>query len=458
MATVLLLTYGTVLSQNKPNIVLLYADDLGWADLAVQGSDFYETPNIDKLAEKGIRFTNAYANAANCAPSRASLITGLYSPRHGIYTVGSSKRGKSANRKLVPTKNTETLEPSLQTIPRLLKEQGYATCMAGKWHLSEDPRIYGFDTNFGGNHSGHPKSYFSPYKNPNLPDGPEGEHLPDRLSTDVCNWMEGVKDQPFFLYFPFYSVHTPTKGRPDLIEKYEDKEGGDNHNHPVYAAMIEAMDLAVGKVVEKIEAMGLSENTLIIFTSDNGNFGGTSIARPLRGSKGMYYEGGVRVPFIASWEGRISEGAVSDLPIMGTDLFPTFAYLSGKKKGSYKSDGENLYFAFTGEQTSIERSLYWHFPAYLQMYKKDRAFEDAHDKPYWRSTPCSVIRSGDWKLIEYFETNESELFNLAEDIGETNDLSQANPNKKIELLNQLVAWRMQVKAPVPRKLNPEYKE
>lgn len=443
-------------SQQKPNIIFIYADDLGWTDLGVQGSDYYETPALDQLASESLRFTQAYANAANCAPSRACLMTGLYSLRHGIYTVSNSDRGKSANRKLIPTPNTETLDKKFLTLPQALKRAGYATCMAGKWHLSDDPTEYGFDTNFGGYHAGHPKSYFSPYQNPNLPDGPEGEHLPARLANDVSNWMTQHQDEPFFVYLPFYSVHTPVQARDDLAQKYEAKPVGEIHDHARQAAMIEAMDQAVARVLNTFKTLGLEENTIVIFTADNGPAGGQSIARPLRGSKGMYYEGGIREPLFIKWPGFTMPGTVSQVPVIGTDFFPTLTEIAQAPQPELL-DGQSLVPLLKGGKIA-DRPLFWHFPAYLQMGKNDRAFEDSHDKPHFRTSPCGVIRHGNWKLIEYFETGELELYNLKDDISEGNNLAQQNPQKRDELFAMMKQWREETSAPVPSELNPEYEQ
>ncbi|MFK7983777.1 MAG: sulfatase [Saprospiraceae bacterium] len=432
----------------QPNIVLFYADDLGWMDLAIQGSTYYETPNIDRIAKEGMRFTNAYANAANCAPSRACLMTGLYPPRHGIYTVGNAARGKAKNRKITPVTNKTVLDSSLLTLPTFLQNKGYQTAIAGKWHLSKDPIPYGFDANFGGFKAGHPKSYFSPYKNPNLTDGPEGEHLTDRLATDLSNWIKQQQNKPFFAYFPFYSVHTPIQARPDLIEKYQNKSPAQYHNKPEYAAMIEAMDLAVGKILQTIDEMGESDNTIIIFTADNGAHGGQTLSRPLRGAKGMYYEGGIREPLMIKWTGKIKPNSSNETPVIGNDLFPTIADILNDKSVQTGLDGISILPLLEG-QAIKERALYWHFPAYLEMYKKDRAFEDSHGKPHFRTTPVSVIRVGDWKLLEYFENEELELYNLAKDIGEQNNLASSEVVKAKELYQQLKDWQIQTNAFIP---------
>ncbi|GAA5497336.1 arylsulfatase [Rubritalea halochordaticola] len=438
---------------DKPNILLIYADDHGYTDIASMGSDFYETPNLDKLKSQSLSFTNGYASCANCAPSRASLMSGVYSARHKVYTVGSSARGKSSKRKLIPIKNVETLDPKFTTLPEAMKAAGYATCHAGKWHVSGDPTKYGFDKNFGGNHAGGPytgKGYFSPYNNPNLPDGPVGEHLPDRLSREVNGWIneQHKADKPFFAYMAFYSVHTPIQARKDLAEKYEAKEKGENHKHAKYAAMVEAMDQAIGNLLNNLEEQGLADNTIVVFTTDNGPFGGVSNAKPLRGVKGMFYEGGIRVPFFVRWPGKSKAGSSSDIPVHQTDLFPTLAMAGGAELPE-TLDGVNLVDVVEGKELP-SRALFWHFPCYLQ-----GSYDGAHTKG-WRATPCSVIREGDWKLVQYFEDDSVELFNLKEDLSESKDLSKTNPRKVTELLAKLKAWQEASGADIPTEKNPDY--
>ena len=447
----ILVSFPLQAEEKRPNIVLFYADDLGYTDLSCQGSTYYRTPNIDRIAKEGVSFTNAYAAAANCAPSRASLMSGLYTPRHGVFTVGNSDRGQAKHRKLVPIKNTQLLDQKFTTLGEALKTAGYRTCVAGKWHVSKDPSKDGFDTNFGGNTSGHPRSYFSPYKNPQLKDGPKGEHLPERLGREVSGWMKENATDPFFVYLPFYSVHTPIQAREDLTEKYSEKPKTDPHHNPKYAAMIEAMDLAVGQVLKTLDELKLSENTLVIFTSDNGPHGSYSRATPLRGVKGMYYEGGIREPFLAKLPGIIAPGTTNETPIHQVDLFPTL--LSLAKAPAQKLDGISLTPAFKGKPLP-DRSLYWHFPAYLQGYGQDKGSAS----PYFRTTPCSVIRDGDWKLIQYFEDNSLELYHLKNDVSETTNLAEKNPEKAQALLKKLQAWQKDVKAPIPTELNPKYQK
>jgi arylsulfatase A-like enzyme len=451
--TVFLFFALPLLAAKKPNIVLFYADDLGYTDLGCQGSKYYETPNIDRLAKEGMTFTQAYAGAANCAPSRACLMTGKYTPRHGVYTVGNSDRGKPKHRKLVPVKNTTILDGKFQTMAEALKTAGYQTCVAGKWHLSKDPTKDGFDTNFGGTTWGHPKSYFSPYKNPFLKDGPKGEHLPERLGREISGWIKEHSEKPFFVYLPFYSVHTPIQAPKELAAKYARKKTDGSHNNPKYAAMIESMDSAVGRILKTLDELELAENTLVVFTSDNGPHGAISRAEPLRGTKGMYYEGGIREPFLVRYPGVVAPGTKNETPVSQIDLFPTFLKLAGKSEVPARLDGVDLLPSFRGEAVA-ERALFWHFPAYLQSYKAD---PDSASK-FFRTTPCGVIRKGDWKLIQYFEDGALELYNLKEDLSERKNLAQSNPEKAKEMLKELTAWQVATDAPVPTERNPKYEE
>lgn len=443
----------------RPNVVLLYADDLGWTDLSCQGSEYYQTPHIDRLAAEGTRMLQAYAAAANCAPSRASLMTGCYTPRHGIFTVGASARGSAKHRKLIPTPNERELDRGFLTLGELFQQAGYRTCIAGKWHLSDDPTEHGFDVNFGGNAAGHPKSYFSPYHNPALPDGAPGEHLPERLSREVSHWIEGHAESPFFVYLPFYSVHTPIQARPDLIDRYRDQPPHNGHSNPQYAAMLEAMDTAVGDVLATLDRLQLSDRTLVIFTSDNGPHGGVSKATPLRGSKGMFYEGGIRVPWIVRYPGAIPAGQQVEQPVHQVDLFPTLAAFVGAELPEQPLDGVDVLPAMRGEPMP-PRALFWHFPCYLQGYGSNN--EGARYAKHWRTTPCAVIREGDWKLIEYFEEAGTpgalELYNLETDPAESENLASGNPELCDRLLQELHRWQRRSEAPVPREPNPQYRD
>ncbi len=441
----------------KPNIIYINADDLGWTDLASQGSTFYRTPNIDKLASQGITFSNAYAPAANCAPSRACCMTGLYAPRHGIYTVGSSERGNASDRKLIPTKNKTALDDHFITIAEALRAAGYVTCHIGKWHLGLDPTTQGFDINVAGCHWGSPTGggYHSPYKYPNCEQKGKGEYLTDRLGAEAVAFIDKHKDQPFFLHFATHSVHTPIQGKADLVAMYKKEPPSKAHSNPTYAAMIHSLDENVGRIMDKIEELGISRHTLVLFTSDNGGVWEISKQWPLRAGKGSYYEGGIREPMFVCWPDKIKPGSKCDVPVSGIDFFPTFLDVAGVEKSEAKHlDGVSLLPLLTNTGNIKHRALFWHFPIYLQVKKKG-ATENRDNK--FRTRPGSVIRYGDWKLHEYFEDGGLELYNLQGDIGEKNNLADKNPEKVKELHDMLKAWRKDTGAPVLTELNPTYK-
>ncbi|MGB2823060.1 MAG: sulfatase, partial [Phycisphaerae bacterium] len=276
-------------ARRKPNIIRNFIDDLGWRDVSFMGSKFYETPNIDRLASGGMVFTRAYANAPNCAPTRACLMSGQYTPRNGVYTVGSSERGQSRFRKLIPIKNNTILDAKVVTIAEALKPAGYITASMGKWHLGDGetgPVGQGFDVNVGGNTAGNPRGYFSPYRNKDLPDGPKGEYLTDRLTDEALKFIEASRDRPFFLYLTHYAVHTPIQAKKDLIAKYKGKKPDGGQNNAAYAAMIESTDQGVGRIMDKLDELKLADDTVVVFFSDNGGYGGVTSMAPLRGAKG----------------------------------------------------------------------------------------------------------------------------------------------------------------------------
>jgi len=437
-------------TSQRPNVVFILIDDMGWRDAGFMGSEYYDTPNIDTLAREGMVFTNAYANAANCAPTRACIMSGQYTPRHGIYTVGSSERGEAKLRKLVPTKNTTVLADSNVSIAEALRSAGYVCASMGKWHLGDDPKTQGFDVNIGGNTAGHPRSYFSPYKNPDMPDGPKGEYLTDRLTDEALRFVETNKDVPFFLYLPHYAVHSPIQSKREMQVKYRDRKPSIGHHDPRYAAMVESVDQSVGRIMNKLDQLGIADNTVVVFFSDNGGVKGTTSMEPLRGGKGCYYEGGIREPTIVRWPGRVKPGTVCDTPIIGIDFYPTFLEIVETKKPNGKVlDGVNLIPLLTGG-TIPERPLFWHFPIYLQ-----GKMDGARD-PAFRTRPGTVVRLGDWKLHEYFEDGGLELYNLREDIGERTNLAGKMPGKVGELHEIMKEWRKATNAPVPTELNPEY--
>ena len=447
-------------ADDRPNIVFILADDLGWTDLAVTGSDYYLTPNLDKFAGQSLRFTNGYSNCANCAPTRAALMSGMYGPRTGIYTVGKSERGNTKDRLLIPTPNKTKLDPQVVTLAEVLRDAGYATAMTGKWHLGDGetgPANQGFD--YVPYYAHGTRSFIAPYKTRGLPDdAPKGEYLTERLANEAIKFIKQQRggDKPFFLYLPFFAVHTPINPLPELVEKAKQRTRGRYHHNPEYAAFVEGMDRSVGKVLDALDDMGLKDNTLVVFASDNGGYGPATDVYPLRGSKGIFYEGGIRVPLFVRYPGVTQAGATCDEPVMLFDFYPTLTQIAGGKLPTTQPvDGKSLVPLFKNPKQTLNRdAIYFHFPCYLQAYSG--GMEEAPDMLF-RARPCSVIRAGDWKLIEYFETGKIELFNLRDDEGEGNDLAKAKPEKAQELLAKLRAWRESVNAPVPTERNPHYK-
>ncbi len=446
----LTLLAGTAAAQ-RPNIILIVADDLGWRDLGFMGSHFYETPQLDKLAKQSLVFTNGYAAAANCAPSRACMLTGLNTPRHGIYTVGKSDRGNAKTRKIIPTPNTTVLDHRFPTLPAMLQQAGYHTAIIGKWHLSSNPLLHGFDYNRGGTHQGHPPSYFSPYKIPTLTDGAPGEYLTDRLTSEAVSFLEENRKKAFFLYLPYYAVHTPLQAPAALVEKYERKPKVPGQANPVYAAMVENMDMNIGRLLTKLQALGLDSNTLVIFTSDNGGIRATSHQSPLRAGKGSYYEGGIRVPLVFRWPGHIQPGT-SAVPVTNMDFFPTLLNLLSINTNAPELDGQSILPVLQGG-TMAARPLFWHFPVYLEAYNRQ---EDEARDPLFRTRPGSCVRYGHWKLLQYFEDNDLELYNLQTDPGEQHNLAASQPQMLAKLKGMLEQWQQAAKAPIPRQRNPQY--
>ena len=451
----LLVLFGALLAfpaQAKPNIVLYFIDDLGWTDVSFMGSKYYETPHVDQLSKEGMKFMSAYANAPNCAPSRACLLSGQYGPRHGIYTVGNSDRGKAQFRKLIPTKNTTVLADRFVTIAESLQSAGYVTATMGKWHLGTDPTTQGFDVNIAGKHWGSPSGggYHSPYNYPNLVNREKGEYLTDRLGEEACKFIEANKDKPFFLYLTHYAVHTPIQSKPGLKAKYQKKNPVGGHKNAAYAGMIESMDDSIGAVQATLKRLKLADNTVVIFFSDNGGHGGVTSNAPLRGSKGMLYEGGIREPLVVKWPGVTKPGAVCNEPVIGVDLYPTFLEMAGARRPkNYQLDGLSIAQLLRDSTASLDRkALHWHFPCYLQGYTTRHG-------PF-RTTPAAAIRMGDWKLIEFFEDGKLELYNLKSDLSEKNNLAQKMPAKTKELHAAMLKWRKSVKAPVPTEKNPLY--
>lgn len=442
----------------KPNLLFVYLDDFGWRDAGFMGSDFYETPHLDRLAAKGMIFTDAYSAAANCAPARASLMSGQYSPRHRIFNVGTEARGPSKERRLLHVPGTDVLDPDIVTWAECLQEAGYLTAAFGKWHLGEDPCEQGFEINVAGSHSGSPpRGYYPPHTGaPGLGEVGPDEYLTDTLNDRAVDFVLENSDRPWALYLSHFAVHTPLDPKRKLVEKYQSKPPGELHQHIAMATMIESVDEGIGRVVEAIERSGAGDRTIVIFSSDNGGYGPATDMAPLRGYKGTYYEGGIRVPLFVVWPGEVTEGSRSAVPVSGVDLYPTICeMLDAPIPDSHVPDGKSLVSLLRGEPHELaERTLFWHFPAYLQSYGKNH--NDEQRDPYFRSRPCSVVRQGRWKLIQYFERNEFELFDLVSDLGETINELQSEAEVVARLKSALHRLQEETDAPIPDEPNPEF--
>ncbi len=451
--------------QKKPlNFVFILVDDLGYMDVGCNNPQtFYETPHINALAKTGIRFTNGYAANPVCSPTRYSIMTGKYPTRVDATNFFSGKRAG----KYLPAPLNDRMPLSETTIAEALKEQGYSTFFAGKWHLGPTeefwPEKQGFDINRGGWHRGGPYGggkYFSPYGNPRLTDGPQGEHLPDRLASETAQFINEHREDPFFAYLAFYSVHTPLMGPSPLVTKYKEKakrlrltgqhDFADEEqvfpvdekrrvrirqNHAVYAAMVESMDQAVGKVLRQLEESGVAENTVVMLTSDNGGLstseGSPTSNMPLRGGKGWLYEGGIREVFLIRWPGGTAPGSVCDEPVISTDFYPTILDLAGLPlKPEQHLDGVSLKGLLQEEESLKRDALYWHYPHYSNQ----------------GGIPGGAIRMGDWKLIERFEDGQVHLYHLKEDLGEKQDLAAKYPERVTAMRKQLHKWYQETDA------------
>lgn len=435
-------------TNKRPNFLFIYVDDMGWGDTGFNGNEFCETPNIDRLAKEGVIFTSAYSNAPNCAPSRACLMSGQYTPRHGVYTVGSSERGRSSQRKLIPIKNTVVLRPDIVTIAEALKPAGYVCGHFGKWHLGKDSRSK--SAGAGGPGSQGFDEVLTTKKPGKKRDRPADAHHARQITDRAIAFMQNNKDNPFFCYVSHNTIHTPLMEAPALVAKYEAKAGaGQFGKHAVIAAMIETLDKNVGRLLDKLEDLTIADNTVVFFFSDNGGLWRLSSMGPLRGGKGTLYEGGIRVPMIIR-QGRTPRApARCDVPVAGIDFYPTMLDMAGVTKPSaHLLDGQSIVPLLKGAGDLERKAIFWHFPAYLQ---------SNYGYPgRWRTTPAGVVRCGDWKLIEFFEDGRLELYNLKEDVGEKNNLAEKIPEKTKELHDLLKNWRRSVNAPVPTELNPEY--
>jgi arylsulfatase A-like enzyme len=444
------------------NVLLILADDLGVTDLGATGSTFYETPRIDSIAANGMRFTDGYAASPACSPSRYSVMTGKYPPRSGITDWIGSGTGKLAEKVFPLTQKTvsEGLPFEEVSLAEAFKAAGYVTFFAGKWHLGSSPKEWpehhGFDINKGGYGQGQPSNFYAPYQNPRLDEGPNGEALNLRLGRETAAFIEQHKDQRFFAYFPLYAAHTPIQTTKEKWKKYRDKaekmgpldreryKEDDGYlsrlvqDNPLYAGLVEEMDESVGIVLDKLKELGLDKNTIVVFSSDNGGVaiaGGESFTSvlPFRGGKGSNFEGGIRVPFLIQAPGIAKPGSVNPTPVIGTDFYPTLLELAAiPPKPEQHLDGVSLVPLLKGGSIA-KRDLFCHYPHYQGFFNQ----------------PASSIRSGDWKLIHYWEDGRDELYHLAEDIGEQNNLAAKNSEKSKELRAQLDRWLAAIGAQIP---------
>jgi arylsulfatase A len=442
-----------------PNVVLFLIDDLGQRDLGCYGSTFYKTPNIDRMAKEGLKFTDFYAACPVCSPTRASILTGKYPQRVGITDWIPGRKDLPEQRLKRPAmKNELALEEV--TIAEALKKRGYVTALMGKWHLGGkgfEPTQQGFDVNVAGDHTGTPLSYFAPFVNkagaqmPGLEKAADGEYLTDRLAAEAEQFIEANKAKPFFLYLPHYGVHTPLRAPQALIDKYKTTPAHGKQSNATYAAMVESMDSAVGRVLKKLDDLKLSDNTLVIFTSDNGGLAtlegmqyAPTFNAPLREGKGYLYEGGVRVACLMKWPGQIKPGTVANDVSCSIDLFDTI--LEASERGAKdqpnaggKRDGRSLVPVFNGDKMK-ERAVFWHYPHYANQ----------------GSRPGGAVRRGNWKLIEYYEDGRRELFDLSKDLSESRNLISQNTDVAKELAGELDTWRKEVGAKMPTP-NPDYR-
>lgn len=427
-------------ADDRPNILLVVVDDLGCRDLAGEGHPYHATPNLDRLASESLRFQNAYTNAPNCAPTRASILTGRYSPRHGILTVNTSARGKKANRLIEPPKNKRVLDASETTIAEALKASGYRTAFLGKWHVGNDPTTQGFDRNVGGGSNGSPKRYLSPFKNPAIADGPAGEYLIDRLGFESARMVEGLEESgttPWFVMYCPYAVHTPIQAPQAAVDAYVRAHPALSRKKATYAVMVERMDRAIGRVLKVVP-----EDTFVIFLSDNGGYGPITSHAPYRGCKGMLYDGGVRTPLYV--RGPNLKPADVETPVISLDLFATILDIANVKTPP-ANDGVSL----LSTEIADRGPIYWHFPVYLEAYNRTSEADAREPKRPWRTTPVGAMREGDWKLLEFFEDGGIELYNLRADPGERANLVSSEPERTAAMLAALRAWRAGVGAPMP---------
>jgi arylsulfatase A len=447
----------------KLNVVFILVDDWGWADAGVQGSDFFETPNIDRLAREGMRFTQAYAAAAICSPTRAAILTGK-SPARLDMTIWheGAVRGGSKNKRMLEAKAEANLPLAEVTLAELFKKQNYFTAHIGKWHLGKAafyPETQGYDVNIGGTYWGAPATFHWPYRGPWSRNDPElryvplgagkpGDYLTDQLTDHALRIIAQQKDRPFFLSLWFHAVHTPIEGKPTWVKRFEKKPSGKIHSHAEYAAMLASLDENIGRVLRQLDDLKLAERTVVILTSDNGGVDFPSAKSgnrpptrnaPFRSGKGTLYEGGLRVPLIIRWPERTKPGAECAAQVTSQDFFPTLADALGQTNAP-RHDGVSLLPLLKNPKAPLKReALFWHYPHY-----------------YPRMTPASAIRAGDWKLIHYYEDNRMELFNLKTDPAETKNLAATQSAKAKALREKLDAWRKETDAKAPIR-NPNWR-
>ncbi len=442
----------------KTNVVFFLIDDLGWKDLGCYGSTYYQTPNIDRLAAEGMRFTDGYAACNVCSPTRAAVMTGKYPARLLLTQWLPSGRWSSKGHKLREGRYLSNLPLEEVTIAEALREAGYRTAFMGKWHLGTETYYYpehqGFDVNVAGRDYGAPGSYFYPFEGSwKIPttgkmlhkkspiSGKKGDYLVDRLAEEAETFIRANAEKPFFLMLSHYAVHAPLQGKPDKVGRYEKIAKDRQQGKPHYAAMVESVDDSVGRVMQTLRELKLDQRTLVIFTSDNGGFWAATDNSPLRANKGSNYEGGIRVPVIITWPGHTRPGSISREPVISTDFYPTILAATGQATRPHQHvDGKSLVPVLTGSADLDRDAIYWHYPHYNR---------------HPQSFPAGVIRAGDWKLIETLETGGLSLYNLADDMGETVDLAKEQPAKVAELYGKLKAWREEVGAD-PMRPNPQY--
>jgi arylsulfatase A-like enzyme len=429
---------------DPPNVVFILLDDMGWSDPGCYGNRFYETPNIDGLARKGMRFTNAYAACPVCSPTRASIMTGKYPAR--VKLTNWIPGGARQTRPLLEPPFQMFLATDEVTIAEALKPAGYATASVGKWHMGGEghlPEDQGFNLNVAGTEAGSPAGgYFLPNKM-NLPGARHGEYLTDRLSIEACKFIRANRDKPFFLYLAHHTVHTPIQGKPELVAKYKLKLKSGEKWNPAYAAMVQSGDESVGRVMATLEESKIADRTVVFFMSDNGGLASVTNNAPLRAGKGHVYEGGIREPMIVVWPGVVAPGSVSNQPVLSVDFYPTILQIAGTQGDAAHNatvDGVSLLPLLKGAG-SIERPpLFWHYPHYSPQ----------------GGVPAAAVRQGDLKLIEFYEDGHLELYNLADDVGEKSNLADRLPEEAARLHKLLLDWQEQVGAKLPTK-NPDFR-